>query len=418
MKVKQFFRFTVTALLVMGFFACSSDDDNNLPDPSNKASITGIDAKYTTNRYQVLSLQPRLEGFESTTFQWRVSNTELGIKDSLLTTNQDLAFIESRTGNYELSFSALLSPDSLISVKTNVVVTKETSTYSAYIAKVFDFLPAVGQFTNELPVYKTGDTRETMIQKAEDALKGEKPSMVSLGGFGGYVVFGFDHTIMNVAGKRDFRVLGNAFWAASNPNASASARGGSCEPGVIMVAYDKNKNGQPDDDEWYEIAGSEHAKNKVKYNYEITYYKPEVEQAGALTNYIRWTDNLGNSGYKAKNAFHAQSYFPAWINEDKITYKGTLLPDNAVDESGTGSYWVLYSFDYGYADNAPNNDDASAIDIDWAIDSTGNKVKLPGIDFVKVYTGINQEAGWLGEVSTEVAGAYDLHLLGISISNN
>jgi hypothetical protein len=28
---------------------------------------------------------------------------------------------------------------------------------------------------------------------------------------------------------------------------------------------------------------------------------------------------------------------------------------------------------------------------------------------MKIYTGVNQEAGWLGEVSTEVAGAYDLH---------
>lgn len=35
--------------------------------------------------------------------------------------------------------------------------------------------------------------------------------MISLGGFGGYVVVGFDHTITNVTGKRDFRVLGNAF---------------------------------------------------------------------------------------------------------------------------------------------------------------------------------------------------------------
>jgi hypothetical protein len=68
------------------------------------------------------------------------------------------------------------------------------------------------------------------------------------------------------------------------------------------------------------------------------------------------------------------------------------------------------SYDYGYADNAPNNDEASNIDMSWAVDKNGKYVKLPGIDFIKVYTGINQEAGWLGEVSTEVAGAYDLHL--------
>lgn len=54
--------------------------------------------------------------------------------------------------------------------------------------------------------------------------------MITLGGFGGYVVMGFDHTIMNVAGKRDFRVLGNAFYADANPNPNAP-EGGSCEPG-------------------------------------------------------------------------------------------------------------------------------------------------------------------------------------------
>ena len=53
--------------------------------------------------------------------------------------------------------------------------------------------------------------------------------------------------------------------------------------------------------------------------------------------------------------------------------------------------------------------------IDWAIDAKGNKVHLPGIDFVKVYNGLNQQCGWLGETSTEVMGAIDLHLKGINI---
>ena len=81
--------------------------------------------------------------------------------------------------------------------------------------------------------------------------------MISLGGFGGYVVVGFDHTIANREGSRDFRVLGNAFYAIANPDPNAP-EGGSCEPGGIMVAYDVNKNGKPDEDEWYEIAGSAH----------------------------------------------------------------------------------------------------------------------------------------------------------------
>jgi len=293
---------------------------------------------------------------------------------------------------------------------------------SPYLTRVYDFMPAVGQFVNTMPEYEVGDTKETMIKKAEDMIKGESPEgVVSLGGFGGYIVFGFDHTIENKAGLRDFRILGNAFWANKNPNPGASSRGGNCEPGIILVSYDANKNGLPDD-EWYEIAGSEYSKSIN--NYEITYYKPDPDKAPVLDEeqphamdieYIKWEDNQGGSGYKVKNRYHNQSYYPEWIATDKITFKGRLLPDNAIYENGDGSMWVLYSFDYGYADNVPNSDNESAIDIDWAVDSNGNKVNLPGVDFVKVYSAMNQESGSLGETSTEISGAYDLHLLGITI---
>lgn len=285
-----------------------------------------------------------------------------------------------------------------------------------YISKVYEFKPAVGQFTNDLPKYKKGDTYADMLEKANKALVGPKPSMISLGGFGGFVVFGFDHTIENKPGFRDFRVLGNAFQAASNPNPEAGKDGGSAEPGVIMVSYDANKNGLPDD-AWYEIKGSEY--DKSTKNYSITYFKPDPNKApkpnqesgyAADTEYIRWEDSLGNKGWKTKNTYHSQSYYPEWIDEDQITFTGTLLPENSKDESGNGTYWVSYPYEYGYADNYLNSDPRSAIDIDWAIDKDGNPANLPGIDFVKVYTGVNQEIGWLGEISTEVAGAYDLHL--------
>lgn len=295
---------------------------------------------------------------------------------------------------------------------------EETGT--PYITRVFEFRPAVGQFTNVLPKYEEGDTEETMRLKAENLIKGAVPEgMVCLGGFGGYIVFGFDHMVKNVPGKRDFRVWGNAFYADDNPNETTSKKGGSCEPGIILVSHDKNGNGLPDD-EWYEIAGSEHSNPRTVKNYKITYYRPDPDKQPVKdaskrwaldVEYIRWTDNRGNSGYKTQNTYHRQSYFPEWIAEDEISFEGTLLPDNAVDESGTGALWVLYAFDWGYADNAPNDSEDSAIDIDWAVDKNGNKVKLPGINFVKVYCAINQEAGWVGETSTEIAGAEDLHLL-------
>jgi hypothetical protein len=118
---------------------------------------------------------------------------------------------------------------------------------SPYINRVYDFMPALGQFTNELPEYVAGDTREDMIRKAEEAIANNAQGMISLGGYGGYVVFGFDHLVENKPGRYDFKVLANAFYATSNPNGEASKEGGGCEPGIVMVSYDANSNGLPDD---------------------------------------------------------------------------------------------------------------------------------------------------------------------------
>ena len=113
------------------------------------------------------------------------------------------------------------------------------------------------------------------------------------------------------------------------------------------------------------------------------------------------------------NATHLQSYFPQWIKEDKITFAGTRLPQNGIDQSGKGTYFALY----GYADNELNDKDASAIDIDWAVDSKGQPANLPGVDFIRIHTGVNQENGWLGECSTEIMGVTDLHLTNVSIKS-
>lgn len=296
---------------------------------------------------------------------------------------------------------------------------------SPYITKVLEFCPAPGQFTNTMPSWAKEDTKETMNQKVLAAIGNNKSGLISLGSFGGYVVVGFDHTIENVEGERDFRILGNASYAIENPNPNPPTKGGSCEPGIVMVAYDKNKNGKPDADEWYELAGSEYSKTTTLKEYRITYFRPDenkippVVDEGALVidpEYIRWEDNQGQSGYIVKNSYHeSNSYFPQWIEGETLTLKGTLLPGNAVDEGlvfwEKGSHWILYAYDWGYADNRLNNEEGSTFDISWAVDANGNKVSLPGVDFIKIYTGVLQTCGAIGDTSTEVGGVEDLHLL-------
>ncbi|MCT4604297.1 MAG: hypothetical protein N4A59_15515 [Marinifilum sp.] len=412
------------AFLVLTNIVGCDDDDHPIPN-----EITLKDS-YSIIRSTVLSIKPEVTGYENASYKWYLTETPKGAADSLLNETSELTFIALETGNYKLKLE-VTEDDNMESFPVQLVVEKEEKDFSPYISEVIDYLPGVGQFVNELPKYEDGDTKEIMIKKAGEYLVGEAGSLVTLGGFGGYVTFRFDHTVANLPGVRDFRVKGNAFLAAANPRPNAPW-GGSCEPGVIRVAYDKNKNNKPDADEWYEIAGSSHEEvtkepwydfgvkngNDMKFirQFEITYYRPKEEPEQPIDEYIRWEDNQGNSGYKVKNMFHKQSYFPAWIDGDSYTLSGTRLPQNGIDESGMGNYFVCYGFRYGYVDNYPNNHDNSGIDIAWAVDADGKQVHLPGIDFVSVYCGVNQENGWLGECSTEVSGAEDLHLLGKSIT--
>lgn len=281
---------------------------------------------------------------------------------------------------------------------------------SPYLYKVYDFLPAPGQFVNVIPEYEKGDTKADILAKAEEQLCGEEhPGMVSLGSFGGYVIVGFDHPVVNVKGEYDFKIFGNAIIS------NIESKGGSSEPGIVMVSVDTNGDGIPND-KWYELAGSDYD-NSFK-NYEITYYRPDENKekvpdaSNSLTDvtYVRWTSNDSDApdGYVAKNSYYNQSYWPQWIDDDTLTFTGTRLPKNGKDTSGRGTYWVLYFFDWGYVDNIPNDSDPG-LKIDWAVDENGNHVELSKIDFIKIYCAENQYCGWLGDTSTEVCGGVDLH---------
>lgn len=399
-NIFKILKITLFTFLLAGMIGCKSDSDEEVT--NDNSSFEGLKESYTVDRFKVLNIAPKING-----------KVTWSINDSIISENLELDFISPVVKTYPLQLK--IENNGIVQTyNSSILVKHETGTYSKYISDVLDYRPAVGQFMNEIPEYNAGNTAGQMLQKVKSYLVGSNSFPVSLGGYGGYVVVGFDHTIPNLKGS-DFKILGNAFWASE----AIENRSGSCEPGIILVAYDKNKNGKPDDNEWYEIAGSEYFKNTTVKDYNITYSKPNENKPPVPGNelweydveYIKWQDNLGNSGYKTKNSFNANnSYYPLWITDPSYSFTGTKIKNNFYDQSGNGTYWVGKSYAFGYADNAPNNDEASNIDISWAVDKNGNYVKLPGVDFVKVYTGVNQEAGWLGEVSTEVAGAYDLHL--------
>ncbi|TDQ08275.1 cell surface protein [Pedobacter metabolipauper] len=393
---------------------------------SDKGPEGNADAEinlFTVQRTKIVAVSPKAGATAEATYNWTVTNAPSDNYALSNATAKEALFAATEAGDYELSV-VINDKGASQTQKVKVSVAREAKEYTTFISKVFEFKPAPGQFINDLPSANDGETAERILTRANTYLAKKNGDLLSLGAFGGYIVFGFDHTIVNVKGKRDFRVSGNAFWADANPNPNAEMRGGSSEAGVIMVSYDQNKNGLPDD-EWFEIEGAGHKMAKTIHNYQITYYRPDPNKkpvpgggTGTVlftdTEYIYWKDNQGKDGYLTQNnAYnHSLDYWPKWLKDQPtLTFTGTRLPDNAIDESGTGSYFVQYAFLYGYADNAPNTDDDSAVDIDWAIDKNGNRIHLPGIDFVKVSNGLHQQAGWLGETSTEIMGASDLHLL-------
>jgi len=291
----------------------------------------------------------------------------------------------------------------LISCKKDAPTEQPGLMQSPFISKILEYAPAPGQFIND----KSYGTQA----KAQDLIGGVDNGILSLGGYGGYLIFAFDHSIANVNGN-DIGIYGNPLFISG---AEWS------EPGIVMVSVDANKNGLADDF-WYELAGSEYASAETIKNYKITYTNPKN-----TTDDIKWVDNQGKSGLVLRNSFHAQNYFPEDKSvQNEISFTGTLLKNTIVG----GGVIANLPFSFGYSDSGSKEyidlqnqigRGYNAFDISWAVDQTGNKANLSSIDFIKVYTGQNcngnpyvqndnPQSRFIGEVSTEIAGAIDIAL--------
>ncbi|MBQ3730597.1 MAG: dockerin type I repeat-containing protein [Muribaculaceae bacterium] len=316
-----------------------------------------------------------------------------------------------------------------------------------WLTRVYEYRPAPGQFINTLPVARVGEPVDSVLARCRASICGRidtvsytfhgelitridtvwAEGMISLGGYGGYVIVGFDHPVVNMH-TWDFEIQGNAFYS------DMMVSGGSCEPGIVMVGVDMDGDGVPSEgDKWYELAGSDYSHPKTQHDYAITYYRPDENKPRTPsqtdpslidTTYIRWTSNDVNpdstSGYMSRNSFHMQPYWPLWLqDEETLTFTGTKLRCNAEDIGGNdgNAYFVQYCFPWGYVDNLPNHPGHQpgvegynpGFKIDWAVDEDGNHVNLTHIDFIKVYNAVNQYCGWIGETSTEVAAGIDFH---------
>ena len=232
-----------------------------------------------------------------------------------------------------------------------------------------------------MPKYETGNTEQDMYAKCLEKLSSTESGQITLGGFGGSITVAFSPAIENKADEYDFQIIGNAF-------------NGSAEPGIIRVSADINNNGIADD-EWYEIAGSEHLAGNITKDYTITYLRPDTP-----TSPVSWVGTDGSSGtMEREDQYHSQPYYPLWIDKDSIVVTSTLIHHTLEYVNGQ---WKSFPKEWGYADNQPNNSEKSKIKIEWAINNEGTPVHLQQIDFIQITTAVHNQAELIGELSTEI----------------
>lgn len=156
-------------------------------------------------------------------YTWSVDGQEVQRGDKA-----EYAFTASEEGAHTVKLEMqneyiLVSHDFTVNVcpKEGTYYRARTAASNAACNKVYEFLPAPGQFVNE---NYTAVTMAEACAYAENRMA--QTAYVSLGGFGGCLVVGFDHSIDN-DGDYNIAVTGNPF-------------DGSSEPGIVWVMQDEN----------------------------------------------------------------------------------------------------------------------------------------------------------------------------------
>ena len=349
--------------------------------------------EYSIPLGRTLLLDATLWHYASPSYLWKC-----GAEQS---TDPVFRFTPSAEGEYSIMLTVADSDGYSLTRTLKVVCTPAEGTFRrdataqsrATASKVYAYRPAAGQFINEPQSGFTGEqTADAAVAYAEKRLAGGK--YISLGGWGGYVVVGFDHSVVN-SGDYDFSIAGNMYE-------------GSSEAGIVWVMQDANGNGLPDD-VWYELRGSEWGTENHSRGYAITYYRPAAAGMG-----VQWRDNRGATGTLRRNTTHTQEYYyPAW-EESSFTLYGSLLEANTEVDATTNNQ-VNKAYAWGYADNQGSDSDTGTageavknyFKISSAVTADGSAANLQYIDFVKVQSAINFVAGALGEISTEVLAIED-----------
>lgn len=258
---------------------------------------------------------------------------------------------------------------------------------------IVDYLCIGSQYTNGYP-YGVNAISTLRGENIDTTTSTVTTGPVSLGNFGGYIVYYFDqeHPITDKSNNPygvDFLIHGN----------SVDGTHGFAEPGQVWISEDKTT--------WYALAGSIHYEDFAVWDYAMTYKDDNT-----------WLDNKGNSG-TIRFGFPLRENYPlyAWPSESvaELTVSGIYFKP----VGGTNEYNnVLPPYPaFGYVDvhNLGNTNIATnpyaeggsyydAFDLAWAVDADGRPVDVSSKEFhyVKIQTTSFIDNGSIGEKSTEI----------------
>lgn len=318
--------------------------------------------------------------------------------------------------------------------------------------------------------------------KLKGLVEGYVTTGVSLGAFGGYVVLDFGVPEKNADGSVksgiyndpdnaygvDFILYGNAMgtWA---------------EPGCVQVSLDGENWYDLAGSLHYRPETTDKGYAIWDYSTTYTHPEAaESEGTGAngvavpyaSTYKLRPTSTeKTESGTVAINAWHKHSYFPLYnnyfvaLNGLSTSLNGLVPPLTGLNLESFGSYAAKTDasaakltlkgvklvppknnnanstapddFLFGYVDCHPNGlrsnvqlnpyttgrtsnttSNGDPMDLSWAVDDNGNPVYLASVRYVRVYTGVMQMNGIMGESSTEVLGSHRATLKGGSAATS
>jgi PKD repeat protein len=336
-----------------------------------------IDHQLTVPMCQVTEINPSVTGPDRTDYEY-----EWSIGDSIIGKKRSLSFISPEAGTYALTLRATAGKQTATFTGT-IAVTAEQYVKNAYTVLEYCPAPAKGhnwaiigsadnwKYGSEYPL-----AYNDFLAKATELRKQNVGNALVLGSWGGFATFKFDHTVANASGKTDLEL---------------TATYSQVDPPAVYIAYDRNKNGKPDEEEWYEIKNQDYGlEDTTDYEITFTYNKTETDTKRIYT-YFNWKDNktepaqgeiLTNktftSAMTTAGTFSTKGFFPG-LNMIDINTKQVALLDGwktsfsrkgkRITKNLTGVNTFLQKLN---------------IDIDMAVNGKGEPVQLPGIDFVKI----------------------------------